>query len=36
MALGLGLSAAAFELLARRAEIRAGVAEAAGRVWQPE
>ncbi|MFZ6180160.1 hypothetical protein [Nannocystis pusilla] len=36
LALGLGLAAAAFELLAFGPDVRAGVAEAAARVWQPE
>jgi hypothetical protein len=36
LVLGLVLSAAAFELLVRGSEIRAGLGEAAGRVWQPE
>ncbi|MCY1010602.1 hypothetical protein OV079_34565 [Nannocystis pusilla] len=36
LALGLGLAAAAFELLAFGPDVRAGVAEAAARVWPPE
>jgi hypothetical protein len=35
-ALGLGVAAATFELLGHAPQLRAGVAEAAARVWQPE